>query len=151
MSEWSFLTNHARALLCIAHDPGVRLRDIASELGITERSAYGIVNDLAAAGYVVKERDGRRNRYEIQQHVPLQEPTARERTIGDVLDLLVDKKRRVELSKARAATDGNGRAAPVGNGRAAPVGNGRAAPVGNGRAAPVGNGRAAEHDNASRA
>ena len=143
MSEWSFLTNHARALLSIAHDPGVRLRDIASELGITERSAYGIVNDLAAAGYVVKERDGRRNRYEIQQHVSLHEPTARERTIGDVLDLLVDKKRRVELSKARAATDGNGRTATDGNGRAAPDGNGRAAPDGNGRAA--------EHGHASRA
>jgi len=124
VSDWSFLTNHARALLCIAHDPGVRLRDIAAELGITERSAYGIVNDLAAAGYVVKRRDGRRNRYEIQHHVSLQEPTARERTIGDMLDLLVDKKRRVELSKARAVPDGNGRALD-GNGRA-PDGNGRA-------------------------
>jgi DNA-binding MarR family transcriptional regulator len=107
MSEWSFLTNHARALLCIAHDPGVRLRDIAAELAITERSAYGIVNDLAAAGYVVKQREGRRNRYEIQQHVSLQEPTARERTIGDVLELLVDKKKQIQRSKARAVTDGH--------------------------------------------
>ncbi len=89
MAEWSFLTNHAKALLCIANDPGVRLRDIAATLGITERSAFAIVDDLAAAGYVVKERDGRRNRYEIQHHVPLREETARERTIGDVLDVLV--------------------------------------------------------------
>ena len=56
MSEWSFLTNHARVLMCIAHDPGVRLRDIATTLGITERSAYGIVTNLAEDGYVVKER-----------------------------------------------------------------------------------------------
>ena len=110
MSEWSFLTNHARALLCIAHDPGVRLRDVASELGITERSAYGIVNDLAAAGYVVKSRDGRRNRYDIQKHVSLQEPTARERTIGDMLDLLVDKKRRVQPTAVVSRTDGKARA-----------------------------------------
>jgi DNA-binding IclR family transcriptional regulator len=68
VAKWGFLTNHARVLLCIAHDPGVRLRDIAASLGITERSAYGIVTDLTAAGYVVKEKDGRRNRYQIQTH-----------------------------------------------------------------------------------
>jgi DNA-binding MarR family transcriptional regulator len=62
MANWTFLTNHARVLLCIAHDPGVRLRDIAASLGITERSAYGIVTDLAEAGYVVKQKNGRRNR-----------------------------------------------------------------------------------------
>jgi hypothetical protein len=89
MAEWSFLTNHARALLCISHDPGVRLRDIAATLGITERSAFGIVTDLAESGYVVKERDGRRNRYQIQHHLPLPEKTGRERTIGDLLDVLV--------------------------------------------------------------
>ena len=75
-------------MLCIAHDPGVRLRDIASSLGITERSAYGIVTDLADAEYIVKERDGRRNRYEIQHHLPIREATNRERTIGEMLDLL---------------------------------------------------------------
>jgi predicted transcriptional regulator len=90
MSEWSFLTNHARVLMCIAHDPGVRLRDIATTLGITERSAYGIVTNLAEDGYVVKERDGRRNRYHIQAHLPLRETISRERTIGEVLDVLID-------------------------------------------------------------
>ena len=90
MASWSFLTNHARALLCIAHDPGIRLRDIAGALAVTERSAYGIVTDLAGAGYVVKEKDGRRNRYEIQAHLPLGESMSRERTIGEVLGLLVD-------------------------------------------------------------
>jgi len=90
MERWSFLTNHARALLCIAHDPGIRLRDIADALGVTERSAYGIVTDLAGAGYVVKEKDGRRNRYQIQAHLPLGDSISRERTIGEVLSLLVD-------------------------------------------------------------
>ncbi len=88
MANWSFLTNHARVLLCIARDPGVRLRDIAAGLGITERSAYGIVTELAEAGYVVKQKDGRRNRYQIQAHLPLPEPTSRERTIGEILALL---------------------------------------------------------------
>ena len=87
-ANWSFLTSHARVLLCIAHDPGVRLRDIAARLGITERSAYGIVTELAEAGYVVKQKDGRRNRYEIQTHLPLPEPTSRERTVGEILALL---------------------------------------------------------------
>ena len=88
MASWTFLTSHARALLCIAHDPGVRLRDIAASLGITERSAYGIVTDLAEAGYVVKQKTGRRNRYQIQAHLPLPEPSSQERTVGDVLALL---------------------------------------------------------------
>jgi DNA-binding MarR family transcriptional regulator len=87
-ASWTFLTSHARVLLCIAHDPGVRLRDIAARLDITERSAYGIVTDLAAAGYIVKQRDGRRNRYQIQAHLPLPEATSRERTVGEILALL---------------------------------------------------------------
>jgi len=90
MTQWSFLTNHARALICIAHDPGVRLRDIATTLGITERSAYGIVTELTDAGYVVKAREGRRNHYSIQTHLPLPETIGRQRTLGEVLDLLVD-------------------------------------------------------------
>jgi hypothetical protein len=65
MPEWSFRTNHARALVCIAHDPGVRRRDIAATLGITERRGFGVVTDLTGAGCVVNEMDGRRNRYRI--------------------------------------------------------------------------------------
>ena len=83
-------TNHARALVCIAHDPGVRLRDIAAALNLTERRAFAIVNDLSEAGYVVKQKEGRRNRYRIQDHLPLREAVGRERTIGEVLALLVD-------------------------------------------------------------
>ena len=89
MTKWSFLTKHARVLVCIAHDPGVRLRDIATMLGITERSAYGIVDDLVTEGYVLKDKDGRRNRYQIQAHLPLREPIGREPTIGEVLEILV--------------------------------------------------------------
>ena len=90
MAEWSFLTNHARVLVCIAHDPGIRLRDIAAMVGITERSAYGIVTDLTADGYVVKDRDGRRSRYQIQPDLPLRGAIGRQQTIGEVLDLLVN-------------------------------------------------------------
>lgn len=87
---WSFFTNHARVLICIARDPGVRLRDLAVTLDITERSAYGIVTDLVDAGYVEKDKDGRRNRYRVQAQLPLPESISRERTIGEVLSLLVD-------------------------------------------------------------
>jgi hypothetical protein len=87
-TSWTFLTNHARVLLCIARDPGTRLRDIAASVDITERSAYGIVTDLTEAGYIVKQKNGRRNRYQIQAHLPLPEPTSQERTVGEVLALL---------------------------------------------------------------
>jgi hypothetical protein len=90
VGTWSFFTNHARVLICVARDPGVRLRDLAVTLGITERSAYGIVSDLVVAGYVVKGKDGRRNRYTVQAQLPLPESISRERTIGEVLSLLVD-------------------------------------------------------------
>ena len=89
MERWNFLTNHARVLLCIARDPGVRLRDVAAGLGITERSAHAIVADLTTAGYVVKHKHGRRNRYQIQAHLPLPEPASQEPAIGDVLAMLV--------------------------------------------------------------
>jgi len=100
VASWSFLTNHARVLLCIARDPGARLRDIAASLGITERSAYGIVTDLAAAGYVVKQKDGRRNRYQVQAHLPLLEPASREPAIGEVLAALMGD----ETTRPPAAT-----------------------------------------------
>jgi DNA-binding IclR family transcriptional regulator len=88
MADWSFLTNHARALLFLAGQPDARLRDLASALDVTERTAYGVVADLAEAGYVVKERDGRRNRYQIQHHLPLRDRIGRERSIGELLELL---------------------------------------------------------------
>lgn len=89
MGNWSFLTNHARVLLCIAHDPGVRLREIAASLAMTERSVYGIVTDLTTGGYIVKHKDGRRNRYQIQAHLPLPEPASQAPAIGEVLAVLL--------------------------------------------------------------
>jgi DNA-binding transcriptional ArsR family regulator len=85
-------------LRCIARDPGVRLCDIAASVGITERSAYGIVTDLTAAGYVVKRKDGRRNRYQIQVHLPLPEPASQDPAIGDVLALPAGTGARPELT-----------------------------------------------------
>jgi len=86
--SWGFLTNHALVLLCIARDPGARLRDIAVTVGITERSAFGIVSDLAAAGYIVKEKGGRRNRYRVVTDLPVPESADRSLAIGDLLALL---------------------------------------------------------------
>ena len=91
MANWSFLTSHARVLMCIAHDPGARLRDIAASVGITERSAYGIVADLTAAGYIIKQKDGRRNRYQIRAHLPLPEAAGQEPAIGEVLAVLAGR------------------------------------------------------------
>jgi hypothetical protein len=88
VTKWTFLSNHGRALVCIASNPDVRLREIAATLGITERGAYGIVSDLAEGGYIVKEREGRRNRYQIEHHLPLPESPDRGEAIGDVLNVL---------------------------------------------------------------
>ena len=86
--SWSFLTNHAQVLLCIAQDPGVRLREIGEAVGITERAAHRIVNELATAGYITRTRNGRRNRYAIKSHLPLPDPLARRQKIGDLLSVL---------------------------------------------------------------
>ena len=76
MRSWGFLTNHAQVMLCIARDPGSRLRDIAVSVNITERSAHGIIGDLIEGGYVVKQKDGRRNRYQIRRISPYPRPRA---------------------------------------------------------------------------
>jgi len=85
---WSFLTNHAQVLLCIARDPGTRLREIGAEVGITERAAHRIVVELADAGYISRTRIGRRNHYTIQSHLPLPDRLAREQNIGELLAVL---------------------------------------------------------------
>ena len=89
MSELSLLTNHARVLVCIALDREIRLRDIAVALNLTERRVFGIVSELTAGGWVIKEKAGRRTHYQIRLDVPLSEVVAREVTIGEVLELLV--------------------------------------------------------------
>ena len=93
MADWGFLTNHARVLLHIARDPGARLRDIGASLGITERRAHGIITDLAEAGYVITQKDGRRNRYQIQAHLPVPRARHREPAIGEVVALFTARHR----------------------------------------------------------
>ena len=89
LPRWDFLTNHAHVLVCVASDPGIRLRDIAVAVGITERAAHRILSELVDEGYVVRERQGRRNRYQVKTELPLPHPLAREHEVGDLLDVLV--------------------------------------------------------------
>lgn len=86
--RWSFLTNHAQVLVSIAQDPGIRLRDIGDRVGITERAAHRIVAELVDAGYIKRERTGRRNLYTINAHFPLPDPIAREQNLGALLQIL---------------------------------------------------------------
>jgi predicted transcriptional regulator len=86
--SWSFLTNHAQVLLCIAHDTEIRLRDIGEAVGITERAVHRIVDELNTAGYISRRRNGRRNNYTIQSQLPLPDPLARDQKVGDLLAIL---------------------------------------------------------------
>jgi DNA-binding MarR family transcriptional regulator len=86
--QWRFVTNHAHVLSCIAANPTARLRDIASTVGITERSAAQIMGDLAKAGYLTKTRDGRRNQYEVHGELPLRHPQHRHHTVGGLIAFL---------------------------------------------------------------
>lgn len=90
-SSWTFLTNHSHVLLCIAEDPDIRLRDIADQVGITERAAQRIVAELEEAGYVSHERIGRRNRYEVHTQLPLRHPLEDHLAIGALLRVLKAK------------------------------------------------------------
>ena len=86
--DWTFLTNHAHVLVAIARDPEARLRDVAAQVGITERAAQGIVRDLVDAGYLVRERVGRRNRYDVDVHRPFRHPLEQGQEVGILLDPL---------------------------------------------------------------
>jgi hypothetical protein len=88
MAGWTFLTNHAHVLLCVARDPTIRVRDIAAQVGITETATQRILADLVAEGYVDRVREGRRNRYELHPELPLRHPLEREHAIGEVLAVL---------------------------------------------------------------
>ena len=88
MSEWTFLTNHAHVLLCVAQDPGMRLRDVANAVGITERAAQRIITNLVDAGYLERHRDGRRNRYELDRELPLRHSLDQNHQIGELLTAL---------------------------------------------------------------
>ena len=90
--RWDFLTHHAHVLLCVANDPGIRLRDIADAVGITERAAHKILSDLVEEGYVKRERTGRRNHYVVRPDLRLRHPLVEERQVGDLLDVLLTSK-----------------------------------------------------------
>jgi len=98
VENWTLLTDRARVLLAIADDPEIRLRDIAATLGITERTARAIVTDLASAGYVIRHKDGRRNRYQIQGRLLLPGPASQQPAIGKLLDLLTSQRETTEHS-----------------------------------------------------
>lgn len=86
--EWRFVTNHTQVLLCISRDDGVRLRDIAEHVGITERAAQRILADLVEGGYVERKRVGRRNHYSVDREAKMRHPAQIHQEIGDLLDLL---------------------------------------------------------------
>lgn len=88
MPDWTFLTNHAHVLLCVARDPGIRHREVADRVGITERAAQRIVGDLVEAGYLERTRQGRRNRYRLNPELPLRHPLERGHRVGEILSVL---------------------------------------------------------------
>ncbi len=87
-ADWTFLTNHGHVLLCIARDPGIRLREVAERVGITERAAQRIVRDLVEAGYITRKRVGRRNVYEIHPERPLRHPVEQAHSVGELFRLI---------------------------------------------------------------
>jgi DNA-binding IclR family transcriptional regulator len=96
--RWTFLTNHARVLICVADDAGIRLREIGARVGITERAAHNIVVELEAAGYVKRRRNGRRNHYTVNPHLPLLDPLATDQRVGDLLEILAGSNARARAS-----------------------------------------------------
>jgi hypothetical protein len=92
-ARWDFLTTHAHVLLCVSRDSGIRLREIAASVGITERSAHKILSELVEEGYVLRERHGRRNRYKVKPELPLRHPLVQDREVGDLLNVLSRPKR----------------------------------------------------------
>lgn len=88
VTSWHFLSNHGLVLLCVARDPGSRLRDIAASVGITERSVHSIVGDLVEAGYLTKRREGNRNRYKIRSGLSMRHPLVADRSIGEILTVI---------------------------------------------------------------
>jgi DNA-binding MarR family transcriptional regulator len=102
-AHWTFLTNHAQVLLCLANDPAIRLRDVAETVGITERATQRIVVDLAQAGFLERERHGRRNRYRINETTEMRHPAQEGYEIGELLDLL--RQVRSRRNRARQAAN----------------------------------------------
>jgi DNA-binding transcriptional ArsR family regulator len=87
-AHWTFLTNHAHVLLCLAADPEARVREVAEHVGITERATLRILHDLVEAGYVHADRVGRRNRYRLRLDEPMRHPMERSRAVGVLVEAL---------------------------------------------------------------
>ncbi|MCP4889329.1 MAG: winged helix-turn-helix transcriptional regulator [Planctomycetaceae bacterium] len=87
---WTFLSNHAHVMLCLSRDPTLRMRDIALEVGITERAIRHIISDLEKAGYVERLRIGRRNSYRIDGSMHLRHPIEQHKTIADLIRAIHD-------------------------------------------------------------
>ncbi|WP_067451337.1 helix-turn-helix transcriptional regulator [Actinomadura macra] len=87
---WTFLTNHARVLICIARSPDLRVRDVAQEIGITERAAQLIITDLEEAGYLTRVRVGRRNTYTINADRPFRHPAEADHDVQALIELFAD-------------------------------------------------------------
>ena len=87
-SRWTFLSNHGHVLMCLAEQSDVRLRDIAARVGVTERTAFGIIEDLRAAGIVTRHKVGRRNTYTIDRTANLRHEIESSHTVGDLIELL---------------------------------------------------------------
>ena len=111
MATWTFLTNHAHVLLCVARDPGTRLRDIADCVGITERATHRIVDELVEAGYLTRHRLGRRNFYEVHPEGPMRGPLEGGRAIGELLAVLLGREAAAPPAEPAAEQAGPGRSA----------------------------------------
>jgi DNA-binding MarR family transcriptional regulator len=98
--HWTFLSNHAHVLVCLAQDPDARLRDVALSVGITERAVQKIVSDLEEAGVIVRERAGRRNSYRLRLDVPLRHALESHKTVGTLLSLVLDRAGRQRVRSA---------------------------------------------------
>lgn len=101
-AAWTFLTNHAHVLLCIAQDGEARMRDMAERVGITERAVQRIIDDLTTAGYLRVERAGRRNRYEINAALHMRHPVEAHCAVSGLIDLVTGRSREGELSTRRS-------------------------------------------------
>lgn len=85
---WTFLTNHSHVLLLIVRDPEMRMRDLASEVGITERAVQRIIDELERGGYITIDKQGRRNHYRVMQGLHLRHPVEAQRTVGDLVRMV---------------------------------------------------------------
>lgn len=86
--QWTFMTNHSHVLICLHRDPTLRLRDVAEQVGITERAVQRIVHELENAGVLRRRKEGRRNVYRIANRQPLRHPLESHHTVGELLGLI---------------------------------------------------------------